>query len=775
MGMVRDTVSNFIGGISQQTDKLMFPNQSKDLLNQLLDPIEGLKRRPPTEYIARLTDKLDLHPYIHTIVKEDETYQVILTGDDVKVFDLEGNEKDIVIKNNAYDYITSLNPLEDFYMISIADYTFILNKTAKTSLLPNKFANNHQSTALVFVKQGDYGVDYKIKVNGEEVASKQADKTDASKIKTSYIASDLYSDLNSHLDKNQWEINILGSTILVTNLLGEPFEIQTVDGNGNRNLFAFYNETSCSNDLPVVAPNGFILKIIGDKISVADDYYVQFKTADNSDFGTGAWIECCQPNIQYKIDPSTMPHALIREADGVFTLKQLEWTDRKSGDEDTSPSPSFIGKTIQEVLTHKGRLGFIAGDRQCYSDVEDMFSFFKRSVLTELDTDPIDVGSNSKMVLLKHSLPFNEGLMLFSETSQFNLKGGDVFTNGTVSLDLVTEYQCSKHCKPIIVGANGYFTYENGAYTRIMSVYITQSYTLDAIDITEQVPSYLPSNMYKLAGSSANHILIGLSKNEPNAIYVYNFYYNGEQKVQSAWHKWDFGGDVLNVDFDKHIIYVTIEYNDGIYLEKIDLTPKLTEEELNYIIYLDRKVYNNNCVYNEETKETICPLPYTVKDIANLRVVDNNGFPRTFELDADKNELKVKGNYPNLIVGMVYKSEWHLPHIYVRRQSSQGTSKVQEGILMVRDINLTYADTGYFEVKVIPKYTTQIESSFIFTGMICGLDSATLGKIPIESGTFIIPVISRNEEVEIVIENDSYLPNCFLSMEWLGDFTYRGR
>ena len=94
---------------------------------------------------------------------------------------------------------------------------------------------------------------------------------------------------------------------------------------------------------------------------------------------------------------------------------------------------------------------------------------------------------------------------------------------------------------------------------------------------------------------------------------------------------------------------------------------------------------------------------------------------------------------------------------------------------MVRDINLTYADTGYFEVKVIPKYTTQIESSFIFTGMICGLDSATLGKIPIESGTFIIPVISRNEEVEIVIENDSYLPNCFLSMEWLGDFTYRGR
>ena len=773
MPLARDTVSNFIGGISQQTDKLMFPNQSKVLENNLLDPIEGLKKRPPTEHIAKISEKLSFQPYVHTIVKEDETYQVLLDGRDIKVVDLQGNKKDVVVYGNSYDYITSNTPLDDFYMISIADYTFILNKKIKTKLDTTKFPNNHQSTAIIFVKQGDYGVDYKIRVNGEEVASKTADKTDASKIKTSYIASDLLSDLNSNLDTTKWEINNLGSTITITNLLGEPFQIQTVDGNGNRNLFAFYNETSCSNDLPVVAPNGFILKIIGDKISVADDYYVQFKTADGSNFGTGAWIECCQPNIQYKIDSETMPHALIREADGVFSLKKLDWTERKSGDEDTSPTPSFIGNTIQEVLTYKGRLGFISGDRQCYSDVEDIFSFFKRSVLTELDTDPIDVGSNSKMTLMKHSLPFNEGLMLFSETSQFNLKGGDVFTNATVSLDLVTEYQCSKHCKPILLGANGYFTFENGSYTRVMSVYVTQSYTLDAIDITEQVPSYIPANVYKLAGSSANHVLLALTKNEPNSIYVYNFYYNGEQKVQSAWHKWAFSGKVLNVDFDKHIVYLTIEYEDGIYLEKIDLTPRLAEEGLNYIFYLDRKIYTTNLIHQEDT--TMFTLPYPVQDKESLCVVDIDGFPKTFTIEEDNQTITVRGIHNKLIVGNVYKTLWQLPHIYMRTNTSQGATKVKEGMLMIRDVNITYANTGFFRVKVVPKYTTQIESEFVFTGMITGLDSATLGKIPIESGTFLVPIIARNEEIEIIIENDSYLPNCFLSMEWLGDFTYRGR
>ena len=31
MALSKDTVSNFIGGVSQQTDKLVYPNQSKEL------------------------------------------------------------------------------------------------------------------------------------------------------------------------------------------------------------------------------------------------------------------------------------------------------------------------------------------------------------------------------------------------------------------------------------------------------------------------------------------------------------------------------------------------------------------------------------------------------------------------------------------------------------------------------------------------------------------------------------------------------------------------
>ena len=101
--------------------------------------------------------------------------------------------------------------------------------------------------------------------------------------------------------------------------------------------------------------------------------------------------------------------------------------------------------------------------------------------------------------------------------------------------------------------------------------------------------------------------------------------------------------------------------------------------------------------------------------------------------------------------------------------------KVVEGILMLKDINLSYADSSYFKVNLIPTYSTAISSTLEFTGIIDGTVSATMNKITPYSSTFLIPVISRNNEIDIEIINDSYLPSCFLSLEWLGEFIIRGK
>lgn len=287
-----------------------------------------------------------------------------------------------------------------------------MNKTVYTALTKDKYPNKYKASALIFVRQGNYTTDHIIKVNGKVVAS-YTSTSELETTKTNAIAKKLYDGLVEKLGTTEWDITRSGSVICLQKKNGGNFTIQAEDSNADNDLYAFYKKADAINVLPTVAPNGFILKIVGEDVNKADDYYVQFETSDNSSFGSGSWKECCSPDIQYRIDAKTMPHALIRQADGTFTFEAIDWTDRGAGDEDSAPTPSFIGNTIQDIFTHKGRLAFLSVDKSIYSDTQDIFSFFKKTTLSELDTDPIDVGSNSKMVLLKHSLPLTKNYYYF--------------------------------------------------------------------------------------------------------------------------------------------------------------------------------------------------------------------------------------------------------------------------------------------------------------------------------------------------------------------------
>lgn len=793
MALTQDTITGFIGGVSQQPDKLMFPNQVKKMVNMSPDPVQGLCKRKPTEHIAKLMNPLTKHPYVHTIIKENEKYKVYLTGDSIRVFDLNGVEKTVnVAEGTSISYITTNDPLRDLTATTIADYTFITNKTINTALKNDLYPNPYPNAALIFVKQGDYGIDYVVKVNGTQVASKTTSDSSIADHKTNTIAQALYDGMVSQLGTTNWYISKLNSTIMLRRKDGAAFEVQTTDSNADRSLFSFYKETKSITDLPVVAPNGFLLKIIGEKGDTSDDYYVQFSTADGSSFGTGAWKECCSPDVKYKVDALTMPHALVREANGTFTFKTVDWTDRKAGDETTAKTPSIFGNPIEEVFTYKGRLGFIAGDRSLYSDVDDIFSLFKRTVMTSLDTDPIDVGSNSKMVLLKHSLAFNEDLLLFSPTSIFNITSGDVFSNSTVGIDLTMEYPCSTICKPICIGGTALFAHDNGIYSGLYEIYVASTYTKAARSITEQVPCYLPSGLYKMTANVENNIVCLLNKNIRNKIYVYNYYYTSEQKAQSAWHEWQFNGDILGAEFVDNYLYLSIQYEDGVYLERMDITPVQYEDDMDYLFYVDRKVYFNDELAHSQGR-TIIYLPYPLQEDVPLTVLDNRGIPLIFNyVGGQWNRLDITGEYDAVIVGNTFESSFQLGNIYQRQATDTGV-KVVEGLLMLKDVTLNYLNTGYFKVITTPHYTTMQtaeldtgtlrmidetygeSSSFEFTGVILATVSATLGKISVSDGSFLFPVMAKNEDMDIEVVNDSYLPSTFTSLVWIGDFNVRGK
>lgn len=768
MGVIQDSVTNLIGGVSQQTDKLMFPNQVKEMKNYYPQPIDGVSKRPPLELISELfTNSESFNEfYFHSVFKDNEEYYVILDGSTIKVFDFTGISKTVNFENNTTNYITTNTPQKDLTAVTIGEYTFIVNKTKQVALKNDTYPNPYKNAALIFVRQGDYSTDHKITVNGTEVAS-YSTTSDVSTTKTNKIADELYNDLVTALGTTNWTIEKNGSCILLQKVDKTAFTVSTTDSNANRNLYAFYETSESLNVLPLVAPDGFILKIVGENVNKEDDYYVEFQTTDNSTFGNGTWIECPAPDIQYKFNNSTMPHALVRNANGTFTFQEIEWSDRAAGDEYSAPTPSFVGNTIKEMFSYKGRLGLLSGDKSYYSDVEDIYSWFKRTTLTELDTDPIEVASNHQMVDLYHSLPFNESLYLFSAKSIFNLKSGDVFSNRTVTLDLSKEYQCSKDCKPIVSGSTGMFLFENGEHTRVFELYLSD-YIVNVREVTDAVPQFLNKNIHKIVVNNANNTLLFLSNDNKKDISMYSYYYNGTQKVQSSWYNWTFKNNILDVTANNQFLYFIWEDSETnkIYLSKMDLSAKQNDFDLDFKILLDNR-YQPTITDNEDGTLTL-----NKKYTGEVIILDKNG--NEVEIDSqDTTTYTVTSDSTDFYIGQNYVANMKLGKIYVRQTTQTGQTRVRNGILMLKELDLNYSNSGYFKVTVTPKYTTCIASTFVFSGMLLGTTSTTFGVIPISDGIFKVPLISRNEDIDINIINDSYLPSTFISYDWIGDFTAR--
>ena len=157
------------------------------------------------------------------------------------------------------------------------------------------------------------------------------------------------------------ESNVL---VLKGNSSVVDFSIVPKDGLGGEGIGVIYKETSSISNLPLVAKNGFEVKIVGDAELNQDDYYVKFETTDGEDIGRGSWIECAAPDITLNYNPDTLPIEIVSNGTD-FTLRAMKMADRKAGDDNSNPLSSFVGQFISNVFFFK-KSSRVFKRRQCY-------------------------------------------------------------------------------------------------------------------------------------------------------------------------------------------------------------------------------------------------------------------------------------------------------------------------------------------------------------------------------------------------------------------------
>ena len=514
-----------------------------------------------------------------------------------------------------------------------------------------------------------------------------------------------------------------------------------------------------------------------------------------------------------------MPHILIRQGDGNFRFARVDgdtytisgtdftlpkWGERVVGDLESSPDPSFIGNKINNVFFFRNRLGFLAADNVILSTVSEFFNFFPETVISVLDTEPIDVAaSHTKVAILKHAVTMGEKLILFSEQTQFVLSASsDNLTPSSANVLVQTEFESNAAAQPVGSGSSIYFLTKKGSFAGIREYIIAGGQQIqDAANTTIHVPRLIPSGIFKMAVSNNQDILVLLGTENPNKLYVNRWLYGeGFSKALNAWFTYTFNSNrsILNIDFIGTDLILVVEEANGVTLEKIPFETNFREPNASFEYHLDHKVTEAtsgvSVAYNSATGISTFTVPYRLR--ANMNIVgrylasnetstfvDAEGNTKTLvsgqaltttnTSDGSTSTITAVGDFRNskFIIGEPY--EMHYRFSQQRLTQTGGSSELISGRLQIHHFYIKYEDSGFFQVEVTPE--NRDTSLHKFTGRLLGAASASIGQINLDTGTFKVPIMSKSDRVNIDVKNNTFLPTLLASAEYEGVFHMRSR
>lgn len=800
-------VPNLVNGISQQAPALRLPSQMELSDNFHASLLDGANPRANTQFLAKLQEDLPDNAFTHVLLRDDEEkYIVVITTETLKVYDFEGNEKTVTDTSGTYlDGLT--NPREQLRALTVADYTFIVNKS-KVVALGNTTEPTRPHEALIYVMAGNYGKVYSIDVNGVRAAEMLTQDGGAAShsnyIDTKFIADVLFQwspNANGYptfqqvpldvpttplgnggligagLNTNPWACGRYGNVIYLRNNTND-FTIAAGDGYSNRAMKALKKRVQKFSDLPNRAPVGVVMEVLGDDTTGFDNYWVKYES--QSDLVTGTWKECAAPGTVLNLNPATMPHQLVRQPNGTFTFGPATWDNRKCGDATSAPPPSFVGQTIQDIFFHRNRLGMLTNENIVMSEAGKFFNFFRTTLTALLDSDPIDVAaSHVKVSILRHAVPYQDMLLLFSDQTQFKLAGNELLTPKTVNARPISEIPALSNIRPATSAMAMFFMTERNQWASMFEYYLDkQAESADFDDVSAHAPAFVPAGVHKMICSPDLNMVSILTDGAPNQIFIYKYFYNGQEKIQSAWYKWTFpnASRVVNIAWDAGFLVILLERDGDLYLERIDAEQRPFEDDGGFTIRLDMAASLTGGSYNAGTGRTTFNIPYPYHE--DLVAVTEAGtpYPKGLQLPIVSNtstSITVEGNLSNqeVIVGIPYECRLRFSPFFYR--GPDGKKAVTDGRTTVKHLTLVYSNSAYFKVEVTPIGRSM--RTVTFSGRVLSDPNNLTGAIAVADGKMSIPILSRNDRVRIDIVTDSWLPCAFTSAIWHGTWNKASR
>lgn len=581
----------------------------------------------------------------------------------------------------------------------------------------------------------------------------------------------------------------VGNVLRIKRTDTRDFNISVRGGTTNQAMTVIKDTANDIAELPLQCFPGYLCKVKNTADSEADDYYVEF-IADGAGIpGAGSWEETTKPGIETGLNSSTMPHALIRNADGTFKLEALNsssafggWSSKLVGDETSNPNPAFVGTGITNMFFFANRLGFLSNDSVTLSQPGDYFNFFQVSAMTISDADPINLtASSTRPAILKAAVGTPKGLVLFAENAQFLVASDEVaFAPSTVKLTEISSYTYRSITQPLSTGVSLMFVTEADTYSKILEMATDSVDNRPTVaDNTRIIPEYLPPDL-KWATNSPNNSLLFWGNNT-DTVYNFKFFNQGNERQVAGWSKWQFPTSVRMMGFDNDTAYIVCFDGTNSVLLKLELlddpdsAPISTSFNTKFLPRLDYLHYKANlttAVTGNDTK-IYFPTGGFITGATPVFIItggDDAGYFLRPEIQSDGggNYIQVATNLTtaNYCIGLQYRMSVALPAFYVTQDGR--ADRIDNPIVETLYLDLYYSGRYQVELERLG-YANYLHDVDVTRAGLYKANAPALDEVVTKT----VPIFCLGRDAKASIYADDPVPSAITSYAWQGHYNTR--
>lgn len=768
MAALDGAIKSLMQGVSQQVPRERLDGQVSVQTNMLSDVVNGMRRRPGARFLKTatflgqpsndtvFTSYVDIEDDVKHIILNTQNGQLLVLSEDFGTEHYNGIQSYLIASSASA--IQTATMRGHMYFANTEKHPAVVTAGGTQQ--------NPSNTGFFFVKTGAFSKTYDITVHSDAgtwtVAHTTPDGThtgDADLAKQGYVAQQLADALTAA--SSTLTVGTNDAYVFISSTSGNV----SVTSNSGSTYVGWSNTSrvALTSDLPARLPevgNGAMVAV-----GTTERNFVWY-TYNST---TTVWVETGAWNSPTGL--SNMPIRL--SLDGNFTVETPTYEGRLAGSDTTNENPAFIANGITGLSAFQGRLVILAGPEVVMSASGNPLRYYRSTVTSLLSEDSIGIYSGAATSTdFRYAIQFNKDLLLFSRSCQAVVPSGNAaITPTTAQIVITSSWSTDTLATPSVVGRSVLFSTPRtesyaGVLEMIPSNTTDSQYTSN--DITSHIPRYLPGRIRSITASTTSNSSLFLCTGDSSSVYVQDYLWSGDEKVQSAWHRWTFPLPVVTCWFVRDKAYIGLRDNLGLQIVTV-------EPQAGSTIDGNERPYSD--VYS---KVTVANRKFVVPPVIRFAVYQGLPLLLTyldkrmrvgFSVDADTMEGTTVRNVPDgdYFFGVQYNSVLSPTPPLMRDQNGTviGTSNTQ----LVR-YDLSVKDTGPFDVLIKDSSRTLTEGEFsplLYSSTDLLPDNALDSSL----GRVVIPVRAMAQDTDTTFSTQQEMDMCILDIEYV--LQYRAR